>query len=479
MRSFEPTRDELSGWLGDTAEKVVDFVESLTTARAKAPITDPELFALLQEPPASEPGEFKVLLDVMLAACTASMETAGPGNLALVPGGGLPVVATADMLAAATNRLTSLGANGQGLVALEDGVMRWLCELFGLPAEAVGVATTGGSLSTLSAVVAAREWHLGDDLRAGVVYHGAAGHPCVGKAARIAGLAAPRIRCVPSTPDQRIDLRAAGRMIEQDTAEKRRPFLLSVTAGTTDTGAVDDLDQAADLAREHGLWLHVDAAYGGFFQLTRRGRALLRGIERADSIALNAHKSLFLPYGTGILLVRDRSALRAAFGCQAHCLRDTQGADTLPDYADLGPELTREARGLRLWLPLHLYGTDAFASTLDEKLDLAEYAYNRLSADPRLHLPWQPTLATVAFAVHGHDDHAHEALLRRINASGRVALSSTRIDGRVVLRMCLLNHRTHHDTVEEAVDLIMACLTPDAPADDPALFPTPLRQGAS
>jgi aromatic-L-amino-acid decarboxylase len=180
-----------------------------------------------------------------------------------------------------------------------------------------------------------------------------------------------------------MDPEEAARMIAQDRADGMRPAVLVGTAGTTDSGTVDDLERLAGPRRAEDLWFHVDGAYGGFFRLTTRGRRRLTGINRADSVVLDPHKGLFLPFGTGVLLVRDHTTLKAAFGSDASYLQDLHVNETLPDYNSLTPELTREARGPRLWLPLHLHGVAAFRNALDEKFDLATDAYQALSSDPR------------------------------------------------------------------------------------------------
>jgi aromatic-L-amino-acid decarboxylase len=243
-------------------------------------------------------------------------------------------------------------------------------------------------------------------------------------------------------------------MVAADRAAGRRPFLLVATAGTTSTGTVDPLPELARVARDHGLWFHVDAAYGGFFQLTERGRRRLAGIEQADSLVLDPHKGLFLPYGTGVVLVRDTAWLHDAFAADGVYLQDAAtGAAQLPDYADRGPELTRDFRGLRLWLPLHLHGVAAFREALDEKLDLVAHAHQELSAEAALELPWVPDLSTVVFRRRG-DDAGNRDLLQRINGTRRVFLSSTQIGGRYTLRLCVLSHRTHHEHVAAAVAAI-------------------------
>ena len=452
---LEPGRPEIEA-MGQAAIGFVgDFVDGLPAAPAVSLEGADRLVAALLRPPADGPGEFGALLEVFRRAAGQAVETAGPGYLAYVPGGGLVTSALAELLARTVNRYTGLSEFAPALVAMEHGVVRWLCGRFGLPGAATGIVTTGGSMATLSAVVAARHERLGDEFGDGTLYVTAHTHHCVAKAARIGGFPAARVRTVPTTPDLRMDVAAAARMIAADRAAGLRPFLLVGTAGTTDTGAVDPLGELGDLARREGLWFHVDAAYGGFFQLTDRGRARFAGIEAAASIALDPHKGLFLPYGTGVLLVRDGAALRAAHAGDGHYLQDLGAGRDLPDYAALGPELTREFRGLRLWLPLHLHGVGAFRGALDEKLDLAAQAHRELAADPLLEAPWAPDLSVVVFRLRGGDQD-NRRLLERINATRRVYLSSTRIADRYTLRLCVLSHRTHAEHIAEAVAIIRA-----------------------
>jgi aromatic-L-amino-acid decarboxylase len=247
-------------------------------------------------------------------------------------------------------------------------------------------------------------------------------------------------------------------VLAQDRAAGLQPCVLVATAGTTNTGTVDDIDTLADVARDSSLWLHVDAAYGGFFQLTDRGRRRFVGIERADSIVLDPHKGLFLPYGTGALLVRDGEKLRAAHEIHGPYLQDLAPEGKIPNFADYSPELSRDARGLRLWMPIMLHGLGAFRDALDEKLDLAHHLYDKLRAIPSLELPWKPELSTVCLyrAPDGRgDSHAATgALLEQINRSGRVFLSSTIVEGRTTIRVCILSVHTHRDRIDELVEII-------------------------
>lgn len=455
---LEPDREQMAG-LGQAAvEFVANFIGNLESAPANGLRAGESLDDLMMDAPQDSPSDFDVLLKTFGEAAGNAVETAGPRYAAYIPGGGLFTSALADFLARGVNRYTGLSGLAPGLVAMEESVIRWACDQFRLPAAAGGLVTSGGSLSTLAALVAARHHHLGEDFADGTLYITAHTHHCVAKAARIAGFPGARVRIVPVTDDLRLDVAAAARMISADRALGLRPFFLVASAGTTDTGTVDPITEIAQVTARENLWLHVDGAYGGFFQFTERGRAALAGIDRADSIVVDPHKSLFLPYGTGILLVRDTGLLRGAYFGEGHghYQQDAAGGQVLPDYSALGPELTREFRGLRLWLPLHLHGVGAFRDALDEKLDLAAHAYADLAADARLQLPWKPDLSTVVFGLAGGDDDANRRFLDRINASGKAFLSSTRIRGRIVLRLCILSHRIHHGHLEQVLDVIHA-----------------------
>jgi aromatic-L-amino-acid decarboxylase len=420
-------------------------------------------------PPPARGGDLTALLARLDQAADCALETAGPGHLAYIPGSGLYSAALAEFYNRAVNRYGGLASVAPALAALEESVIRWAArDVCGLPEGSGGLLTSGGSMATFSATVTARHNRLGEDLAGGTVYTTAFAHHSVAKAARLAGIRAAHIRTVPHTPDLRMDPHAAAALIRADRDAGLRPFLLVANAGTTDTGTIDPLPQLAALARREDVWFHIDAAYGGFFRLTARGEERLAGIEEADSITLDPHKTLFMPFGTGALVVRDIAALHAAHDGTGSYLQDTGAAGaagSIPDSAHLGPELTHEIRGLRAWLPLHLHGVDAFRDALDEKLDLAEHVHDTLSGVPELEVPQCPDLSTVIFRIRPTDgsgaaaeraDEAGRRLLERINNHRRVVLSSTIVDGRYTLRVCVVSHRTHHDRIAEALEIITA-----------------------
>jgi aromatic-L-amino-acid decarboxylase len=285
------------------------------------------------------------------------------------------------------------------------------------------------------------------------------------KAAALAGFPPANVRLVPSDEQFRIRVPELAARIASDRGAGFRPFFVVGNAGTTNTGAVDDLEALADLAAREQVWLHVDAAYGGFFRLTQRGRHALRGMERADSATLDPHKTLFLPYGTGSLLVRDGERLRQAHALTADYLPAMQEAGDFVDFCQISPELSRPPRGLSVWLPLKLHGAAAFRRALDEKLDLAEWAARELHAlEPAIEVVAEPQLSTVAFRLRrdGMDGAAVNRLnrrfLERINARNRVHLTGTMLGDRFALRICVVSFRTHRDRMEQCLDDIRAAL---------------------
>ena len=403
-------------------------------------------------------------LDEIASAGSKSFNTAGPGYLAYIPGGGLYTAALADFIALGLNRYVGLWQASPLFVAMEQSVIDWLIALFGYPSEARGILTSGGSMANFSAVVTARRAKLPEDFLNGILYVTEQTHASVAKAAGLAGFPKRAIRSVPAR-DYRMDVDELRVMIRDDRAAGHQPFLVVASAGTTNTGTVDPISELAELCELEGLWLHADGAYGGAFQLTDRGRKAFAGIERADSITLDPHKGMFLPYGTGALIVRDGDALRFAHQSHADYLQDLAPDGVLPNYNEYSAELSREFRGLRVWLPLRLHGVAAFREALDEKLDLARVVYDALSQTPDLVLPaGEPDLSIVPFRFQpssisdtGEIDDLNARLLALINASKRVFMSSTLLDQRFTLRVAVLSHRTHRDRIDEAVNIIREC----------------------
>ncbi len=458
LSAFDPPAPESERLLRDVGAIVAELVTGASGRDVLGLPDGRELVAgLLADRPPEAPADIATTLDTVRRVLATGVDNAAPGELAYIPGSGLLTAGVGDLIAATANRYTGIAASAPAAVALEQSVLLWLTELFRYPERSQGVLLSGGSNANLTALVAAREKHASGRSDLATLYVGEHAHASVRKAARIAGLRPELIRVCGSRDGARLDPESVRVAIKQDLADGLRPVAVVGAAGTTNAGAVDPLPELAEVAADAGVWFHVDAAYGGFFQLTDRGRARLDGIERADSITLDPHKSLFLPFGTGALLVRDRTDLTRAFAEDAAYLRDTgPDVDDLPDFTSITPELSRDWRGLRLWLPLQLHGVDAFRVALDGALDLAAEAHAVLAGDPHLEsVAGAPDLSIVTFRVRG-DDARQDQVLRAVNDDGRVRLSSTVIDGRVVLRLAVLSHRTTRETVELALDLVRA-----------------------
>ncbi|WP_130797347.1 aminotransferase class V-fold PLP-dependent enzyme [Streptomyces otsuchiensis] len=396
--------------------------------------------------------ELSDLLDqVFDQALPSGMLHAHAGFLSHVPSGGLFQGAVGEFVARSLNRFAGAWAAAPGFVQIETAVVRWFCTAMGYGEGSFGYLTTGGSIANFMALRCALEPIAEDERHRSAVYVSAEGHFSVQKAARLAGLRADRVRSVPVDAECRMDLAALRAMVERDLRDGVTPACVVATAGTTNTGAVDDIEGIAALCGEWGVWLHVDACFGGFFRLTARGRELLAGTGQADSVAVDAHKSLFLPHGNSALLVRRKETLKAAFAIPgAAYIPELSDDEDRPDFMNYGPEVTREVRGLTAWLPLRLHGLRAFEEALDRTLDLADDVAARLAAlDGVTVVPrGRPHLPTVTFRLGPAGggtaaDGLNERTCELINSRGNVYLSTSSLPGHgTVLRVCVMHHRT-------------------------------------
>ena len=382
-----------------------------------------------------------------------------PGHLAYIPGGGLYASALADYLAAVCNEYAGVRFVGPGSVEMEDLVLGWMARVVGFPATADGNLASGGSIASLTAIVAAREAAglRARDFDRAVVYATPHIHQCLHKAIRVAGMGETVSRDVAVDEGFRLCTQSLWELVAADRARGLLPWLVLGSAGTADTGAIDPLDHIADIARDEGLWFHVDAAYGGFFALLDEFRPRLAGMERADSVVLDPHKSMFLPYGTGAVLVQDRKALQDAHAYYASYLQDTvesEGEGRSP--AAVSPELTKHFRALRVWLPLLLHGEEPFRACLREKLELAQY-FHREIGKAGFEVGPEPDLTVVTFRwmpESGGADAFNRALVEETHRDGRVFMSSTTVGGKFMLRMAALAFRTHLDTIDLALEVL-------------------------
>jgi glutamate/tyrosine decarboxylase-like PLP-dependent enzyme len=455
MRALEPDADERRRLGGDVLEHALAYLEALPNLPSNNSWDG--VFAQRLDPEFTDEGREAGDVLSYFGECVnrPGFTTTSPRFMAYIPGGGLFHSALGDFLAAVSNKYSGFASASPGAVRIENACCAWMAGVIGFPETSAGTLTSGGSIANLTAIIAAREAR--DPDGGGAIYMTRFAHHCVDKALHICGRGRAARRMVDTDDRGRIDVNALKQAIERDLADGVRPWLVVASAGTIDNGSIDPLPEIADLCERHGIWFHVDGAYGGLFALCDHGRTKLAGIERADSVALDPHKTLFLPYGTGAALVRDGKLLQQAFTAHAAYITPLGESEVGPSPADLSPELTRHFRALRLWLPLQIAGLSAFKAAQREKLALAQYFHARLSELDGFDAGPPPDLTVVAFRYRPDDpdaDALNERLLQHLQQEGRVMLSGTRIDGHFYLRCAILSFRTHVDHVDEAIEAL-------------------------
>jgi len=382
-----------------------------------------------------------------------------------VHGGGNAVGMLADLLAAGLN--ANLGGRDHAPIEVERQVIRWSAAMLGLPPETSGLLVTGTSIANFIAVLVARTQAIGPAVRRDGIggarltaYCSAGAHACLPRAMDMAGFGADALRMVATTPDRRVDLAALADAVARDRASGARPFLVAGTAGSVDTGAIDDLAALAAFCRDEGLWFHVDAAFGAFAACSPRLRPLLAGIEQADSVAFDFHKLGQVPYDAGCILVRDPAALLAAFAQDAAYLRsEAQGlAGNAPWPCDLGPDLSRGFRALKVWMTLKVHGADGLGRVAEQCCAVAKALATRIAEEPALELLAPVPLNIVCFRSPEASDTATRALVVDLQESGVAAPSTTVIDGRLAIRAAIVNHRTTVADADILVDAVLARL---------------------
>ncbi len=449
----------------DVVARCLEHLESLPRQPICGDVDAADLCRAMREPAPEHGATLASLLDPLFRDWIPRSFTApGPGYLAYIPGGGLYPAALADFISNTVNRYTGVWQAAPALVQLEANALDWLREWMQFPPETRGLFTSGGSMASFNAIVCARERHLGADIRRGVLYMSDQTHHSVLKAAKLAGVMPDRVRAIPCDAHYRLpvgELRAA---IAADRRAGLVPFAIVSSAGTTNTGAIDPLDEIADLAAAENLWHHVDGAYGAFFFMVPALQAALRGLPRADSLTLDPHKGMFLPYGTGALLVRDGAALRAAHEATAEYLPAMPHPSDFYDPSQHGPELSRGFPGLRVWLSVKLFGTAAFRAAVAEKRALALDAAGRVAALPGIVMDAPPELSLFAFhltwpgATRADEDRATRALMDETTRRGRVMITGSTARGRFLGRVCVLSFRTHAPDIDALIEDLAAAI---------------------
>jgi 5-histidylcysteine sulfoxide synthase len=459
---LELNSEEIKTLMDLTSEKVLEYSEHFSQMSPMGEAHDPKVNGLKENftipYQASKnfplhPESYNTLLRTIFDDLVKYNQLPGhPGFAAYVAGAGNFISNTAQLIAQTLNPFTGHYMMAPGLVTLENEVIKWFTHMVGYDENtSQGFLTSGSSLASLSAISMARKEKCKSfDYTKVTAYASSDSHHCIAKAWSILGFKKDNLRLIP-LKNFKMNTEALERKINEDKASGLEPMLIVATLGSTKTGAVDNLQELITLKQKYNLWLHGDGAYGALFMLTEKGQQLLKGINELDSIALDPHKALSIPYGTGCLLVKNKD----------HMLFDYLSDDSyMPprpvdqvDYADITPELSRDFRGLRIWLPLKTLGVGPFKLNLEEKIKLAEWLSAEIGKSSDLEMISQPELTILTFA-HKKGNEATKKLMEQINHKGTLFLSSCMIENKVAIRFCLLGFRLHYDRLEKAMSEI-------------------------
>jgi aromatic-L-amino-acid decarboxylase len=455
--STESSRIELSrDEMREFGYRVVDLLVEHFANLEREPVGkkgDPDRLVPLfdHDPPETGRDPNELLAQLERDVFPSNLHVDHPRFFAFVPGPNNFVSTMADALAAGFNVFNGTWLGGSAAAAVELGVVRWLCRTCGFPDSAGGLFVSGGSMANLTALVAARNALLKDRIDGATIYFSDQTHSSVQRALHVVGFLRDQVRKLPSDGNFRLSIRDLREAIAADRAKGLRPFCIVANAGTTNTGAIDPLSELANLATAEKMWLHIDGAFGAAAILSERGRALLPGIELADSISLDPHKWLFQSFECGCVLVRDVALLKSAFQIKPDYLRDVHRHETEFNPGDHGVQLSRSFRALKVWLSLQTFGVSAFRQAITRGFELAEIAERELRARKGWEILSPAQMATVCFRS-GESDELQTQLVDLMMRDGYALLTSTELRGVASLRLCTINPRTTEQDIVGTIE---------------------------
>lgn len=454
------TREEMRSLGYRIVDQIVEHFENLASKPVMRVSPRAELETKLREPLPEQPEPVDSLLEQLQRDVWPNIgNVQHPRFFAFIPGPSNFVSVMADALAAGFNPFAGNWMEGSGTSQIELVTVDWLREMLRLPETAGGLFVSGGSMANLTALMTARCAKLDNRSEDAVVYFSDQTHNSIEKALRVLGFAREQIRKLPSDDAFRLRIESLQQAVVEDRAAGRRPFCVIANAGTTNTGAVDPLNELADLCAQEDLWLHVDGAYGAAACLSERGKKLMAGIERADSLSLDPHKWLFQPFEIGCVLARDARLLKKTFHTMAEYLEDTKRAEEEEiNYYDYGVQLTRGFRALKLWLSLKTFGAAAFRDAINRGFDLAEFAEGvlRQSNCWQIITPATMGIVTFRFVAEGCSEseinEIHRRMVEMMSEDGFAFANSTALRGQTVMRLCTINPRTTEEDIRATIN---------------------------
>ncbi|MDX8553074.1 aspartate aminotransferase family protein [Tenacibaculum sp. 1B UA] len=460
---FDLSKEEMKSY----GYKIVDIIaEHWATLEQKKPVANAsrkEMDSIfLQEAPNAGMPADKVLDFVMDNVIPNSTVISHPKAYSFVPGPSNFISTMADSLATGFNIFSGGWMVSPAAAELEIVTMNWLLKMYNFPVEkGGGIFTSGGSMANLTALVTARRLKCGDDFSKAIIYLSDQAHSSNIKAIRVLGFKKEQIRVLPTDLEFRISINKLKNAIAKDRLEGLQPFCYIASAGTTNTGTVDPLDEIADICEEENLWFHIDGAYGGAAILAEKGAKALRGIERADSLTVDPHKWFYQPYEIGCLLVKDASWLSGTFSEKPEYLRDIEGNESEINFYDYGIQLTRRFRALKFYMSIKTYGLDAFKEAVTYNIQLADDVEKMLRKSRDWEIISPATLAVINFRYNPiglnlsekEIDKLNQKISQKIMDSREAFLVTTILNKQVVLRMCLINPKTTMGDINETLEL--------------------------
>lgn len=452
------SRNEMRDIGDQVMEMVIDHFENGGT-RAVANPTDPEMLRdWLAEPPPEKPMAVEdVVQEFRVKALETMTHLDHPRCFAFVPSPNNFVSALAEFIASSFNIFAGAWLGPSGVASIEMKSIDWLRRLFGLPQSAGGLFVSGGSMANLTALAVARHIKLRNNSANASVYFSDQTHSSVPKGLKILGFQPYQIRILAADENLRLDMRRLADKIDDDRRRGLVPFCVVANAGTTNSGAIDPLEELAEYCEEQGLWLHVDGAYGGAVAITDQGKALLKGIDKADSITIDPHKWMFQPYEIGCLLMRDAGYLKEAFKVTAEYLDILDNGGEQTNYCDHGVQLTRGFRALKFWMSLKTFGLENFRAAIEQGIANAEYVQSLLEQDDCWEVVTPAAIGIINFRYRAENplpENFHSRLSREILIDGFAMITPTRIGGGEVLRICAINPRTMHEDFRLTLKII-------------------------
>ena len=458
-----------------TVDAICSYIQTLSTSpTVKCPHLD-ECTEMISQPlPQDGSDPQQVLQECTHFILSNAVHLGHPRFLGWIVPSATPIGAFADGLASAMNQNVSISGSGAA-TAIELCVLNWIKTLIGYPRTAGGLLVSGGSVGNLTALTIARNVQGKNTCRQkGMnqhthplkIYMTNQAHSCLPRAVDVLGIGLDNIRWIDVDKNYQMDVADLELKITEDIQLNDQPLAVVASAGTTNTGSIDPLDAIAEVCRTHNLWFHVDAAYGGFATLSPSHKSVFVGLEKADSVVLDPHKWLYIPYEAGCVLVKNPEHMTSTFQYPAEYIHLDEESSTDINFSERGLQLSRGFRALKIWMSLKQYGVKQYASMIEQNIALAQYCANQITAMDDFSLCVPPSLSIVCFQYVPKDlqqsqdsnvfylSTLNKAILQKLRRDKRVILSGTYLADRYVLRVCIINFRTQKEDIDLMIDVI-------------------------